>query len=163
MNKKKPRIINKQLTDIEKFCLNAFLITDDAETAYKLSRPNPSDASDFNVRRMALLWLRKSHVKEYLEERRAAIFIKLDRNDDLIKDDIAELVQKYKNKDFVIGELVRASMGMQGKDLADILSKIANLQAMQKQEEKQPDERIHFYLPLHACNDCPNKSKLVKR
>jgi hypothetical protein len=52
---------------------------------------------------------------------------------------------------------------LDGKEKADILNRIADLQQMKKEELKKEDERVHFYLPLQVCKDCPNKNKLVEK
>ena len=80
----------------------------------------------------------------------------------LIEEDISSLVENYKEKDFIIKQFVKALNGLKGKDMADVLSKIADLQQMKKEEMKNEEERVHFYLPLPYCKDCPNKKNLVK-
>lgn len=149
------------MTDKEKFCLDAYIINRDADTAYTLSREKPPTATN-NLHRLALRWLRQEEVKTYLEERRAVIYTRTEKVTDMAKEDVQDLVNLYKDKDFIIAELVKTQASLSGKEKADILNRIADLQQMKKNEEKKEDERVHFYLPLPTCEDCPNKGKLVE-
>jgi hypothetical protein len=150
-----------KLTDKEKFCLDSFLVNGNADMAYTLSRQKPPTATE-NLHRLALRWLRQPDVKAYLEERRAVIYTRSEKATDMEKEDNKQLVDAYKDKDYIIAELVKAQAGLSGKEKADILNRIADLQQMKKNEEKKEDERVHFYLPLPTCDDCPNKGKLVE-
>ena len=67
MNKKD----KNRLTDIEKFCLDAWMMNHNADLAYTISRGKPITATPENLHRLALRWLRSDHVKEYLAERGA--------------------------------------------------------------------------------------------
>lgn len=153
--------MENKLTDKEKFCLDAFIVNGNADIAYTLSRQKPPTATE-NLHRLALRWLRKPEVKAYLEERRAVIYSRSEKVSDMEKEDLKELVDLYKDKDYIIAELVKTQASLSGKEKADILNRIADLQQMKKNEEKKEDERVHFYLPLEVCDDCPNKGKLVE-
>jgi hypothetical protein len=153
--------MENKLTDKEKFCLDAFIVNGNADIAYTLSREKPPTATD-NLHRLALRWLRKPEVKTYIEERRAVIYNRSEKVSDMEKEDVKQLVDAYKDKDFIIAELVKAQAGLSGKEKADILNRIADLQQMKKNEEKKEDERVHFYLPLEVCDDCKFRSNLVK-
>lgn len=155
--------IKDSLTPREKFCLDAYVVNGDADTAYLLSRKNEPKANETNLHRLAMRWLRQPPVKAYLNERKAAIFTRMEKPSDLDQDDIQSLVERYKDKDFIIAELIKAASDLDGKEKADILTRIADLQQMKKEEMKKEDERIHFYLPLSVCKDCPNKNKLVEK
>lgn len=61
--------------------------------------------------------------------------------------------EDYRSKDFIINQLARVSKTLKGKELADTLMKIADLQQMKRDEVKEEDQRVHFYLPLN-CNKC---------
>lgn len=150
----------RQLTDIERFCLDAYIINRDADTAYTLSREKPPTATT-NLHRLALRWLRQEEVKTYIEERRAVIYTRTEKVSDMEKEDIRDLVNQYKDKDFIIAELVKTQTSLQGKEKADILTRIADLQKM-KQEEKREDDRVHYYLPLEVCDDCQFRGNLVE-
>lgn len=151
----------RQLTDIERFCLDAYIINNDADLAYTLSREKPPTTTN-NLHRLALRWLRQEEVKTYIEERRAVIYTRTEKVTDMEKEDLKQLVDLYKDKDYIIAELVKTQAGLSGKEKADILNRIADLQQMKKEENKVDDERVHFYLPLPTCDDCPNKVNLVE-
>ncbi len=76
-------------------------------------------------------------------------------------EDVKALVEKYKDKDFIIAELIKSLNGLQGKERAEIINKIADLQQMKKEETKSEEERVHYYLPLRVCKDCKNRHKIV--
>ena len=83
--------------------------------------------------------------------------------DDLTKEDVKELVEKYKDKDFIIAELIKTQNSLNGKEKAEILNKIADLQQMKKEETKNEEERVHYYLPLPICKDCKGRFNLGKK
>ena len=143
--------------------MDAFAVNQNADLAYELSRKNEPKANEVNLHRLAMRWLRQPHVKAYLTERRAAIYTRMEKPSDMDQDDVKSLVERYKDKDFIIAELVKASSDLDGKEKADILTRIADLQQMKKEEQKKEDERVHFYLPLQVCENCPNKNKLVEK
>lgn len=153
--------MENKLTEKEKFCLDSFLVNGNADMAYTLSREKPPTATD-NLHRLALRWLRKPEVKTYIEERRAVIYNRSEKVSDMEKEDLKELVDLYKDKDYIIAELVKTQAGLSGKEKADILNRIADLQQMKKEENKIDEDRVHFYLPLPTCDNCPNKGKLVE-
>jgi len=155
--------IKDTLTPREMFCLDAFAVNQNADLAYLLSRKNEPKASETNLHRLAMRWLRQPPVKAYLTERRAAIYTRLEKTEDMNQDDVKSLVERYKDKDFIIAELIKAASDLDGKEKADVLNRIADLQQMKKEELKKEDERVHFYLPLSVCKDCPNKNKLVEK
>ena len=155
--------IKDSLTPTEKFCLDAYVVNGDADTAYLLSRKNEPKANETNLHRLAMRWLRQPPVKAYLNERKAAIYTRMEKPSDMNHDDVKSLVERYKDKDFIIAELIRAAADLDGKEKADVLNRIADLQQMKKEELKKEDERVHFYLPLSVCKDCPNKNRLVEK
>ena len=153
--------MENKLTDKEKFCLDAFIVNGNADMAYTLSREKSPTATE-NLHRLALRWLRKPEVKAYLEGRRAMIYNRSEKVSDMEKEDVKQLVDAYKDKDYIIAELVKTQAGLSGKEKADILNRIADLQQMKKEENKIDEDRVHFYLPLPVCDNCPNKGKLVE-
>jgi len=155
--------IKDSLNELEKFCLDAYCINGNADLAYLLSRKNEPKANEVNLHRLAMRWLRKPPVKAYVAERKAAIYTRLEKPSDLDRDDVKSLVERYKDKDFIIAELIKAAADLEGREKADVLNKIADLQQMKKEELTKEDERVHFYLPLSVCSDCPNKNKLVEK
>jgi hypothetical protein len=153
--------MENKLTDKEKFCLDAYIVNGNADIAYTLSREKPPTATE-NLHRLALRWLRRPEVKAYLEERRAVIYNRSEKVTDMEKEDLKQLVDLYKDKDYIIAELVKTQASLSGKEKADILNRIADLQQMKKEENKIDEDRVHFYLPLPLCDDCPNKGNLVE-
>jgi hypothetical protein len=155
--------IKDTLTPRERFCLDAFAVNQNADLAYELSRKNEPKANEVNLHRLAMRWLRQPPVKNYVAERKAAIFTRMEKPSDMDQDDVKSLVERYKDKDFIIAELIKAAADLDGKEKADVLNRIADLQQMKKEELKKEDERVHFYLPLSVCKDCPNKNRLVEK
>ena len=78
-------------------------------------------------------------------------------------EDESEDLEKYKSKDQMILELSKSLKGTTGKERADILMKIADLQRMKQEETKEAEERVHFYLPLPICKNCDYKNNLVRK
>lgn len=77
--------------------------------------------------------------------------------------DESEDLEKYKSKDQMILELSKSLKGTNGKERADILMKIADLQRMKQEETKEAEERVHFYLPLPICKNCEYKNNLARK
>lgn len=159
---RKPTKKINNLTPEEAFCLDGYIVNGNADMAYMLSRRNDPKANDFNIHRMALKWLRTPHVQAYIEERKLSIFARMEKTEDMMREELTELVGKYKDKDYIIKELVQTSKDMTGKERADVLMRIADLQQMKKEDNKEEEERVHFYVPLPYCKDCPNRNSLVK-
>lgn len=152
------------LTELEQFCLDAYLLNGQDDRAYLLSRKRgETKATEENLHRIALRWLRSPHVKAYLDDRRAVLFQQIKKTADFEEDGVKELVEQYKDKDFIIAELVKTQAGLQGKEKAEILNKIADLQQMKKEEVKKEEQRVHFYLPLPYCKNCPNRFHLGEK
>ena len=150
-----------KLTEKEKFCLDAFIVNGNDDMAYTLSRERKPNATEDNIHRLALRWLRSEPVKAYLKERRAAIYSRTEKVSEMEKDAVKELVDSYRDKDFIIAELIKSQQGLSGKEKADIINRIADLQQMKKEENKSEEERVHFYLPLPVCDNCQFKGNLV--
>jgi len=147
------KIKQNTLTPEEMFCLDAFLISGDADMAFRLSRKRPKKEEPPTFHRQALRWLRDEQVQKYLEERKAVIF---HRSKD------AETIGKFRDKDTILSALEAELPTLKGKDRLDCLMRIADLQQMKKEETKNDEERVHYYLPLPICKDCPNRKKLGK-
>jgi hypothetical protein len=63
-------------------------------------------------------------------------------------------VVQYRDKDAVLSGLEQTLPDLRGKDRADVLMKIADLQQMKKDENTEEEETVHYYLPLqcYRCN-----------
>ena len=132
------------LTEKEKFCLNGYVLTKDADMAYRLSRPRPTQVTDEDVlHKMVLRWLRKKEVKAFLDEVFAASF-----------SHAKEESPNFRKKEDVVAELNQLATSVKEPKLkAEILLKLADLQQMKKEEVKEDEHTVHYYLPL-SCNKC---------
>lgn len=132
------------MTDIEKFCLDAWMMNHNADLAYTLSRGKPITATPENLHRLALRWLRSDHVKEYLEER-GAIAIAQAEND--------EQTTNRRKSDIVRELNILANSCNDPKQRTEILLKLADLQRMKEDANKDDTELVHFYVPIQ-CHNC---------
>ena len=66
--------------------------------------------------------------------------------------------EDYRSKDYIIDRLAMEAKVLKGKELVDTLMKIADLQQMKRDEVKEEDQRVHFYLPLN-CFKCSHYKK----
>jgi len=109
--------------------------------------------------------LARKHIRENPQINSLITYLKTEKTtaeNNVLTEDVSMLVESYKDKDFIIAELIKSLNGLTGKDRADVLNRIADLQQMKKEEIKNEEERVHFYLPLPICKDCPNKNNLVR-
>lgn len=134
-----------KLTEIEKFCLDAYLINKNVDLCYILSRKREPTATSENIHRLALLWLRSSHVKGYIADRQVLLNQASSNN---------MLGNKNRTKGELIEELnALASSTSDPKTRTDILLKLADMAGMKKDEVKDEDNTVHYYLPL-SCYQC---------
>lgn len=149
--------MKKELSARERVLLAGYSITRDVDTAYMLLRgEDKHTATDHNVHRMALRWIRGHLQQEYLQQLGRALCTNDEAN---------------RSKEDVVSELnVLASKVTDPKDRAAILMKLADLQNM-KDEPTEPTEQekvIHYYLPVRYptnCKECllyTNNVKSVK-
>lgn len=151
INKYMPKI---ELTDLERFCLDAYIVNGAADNAFKYSRTRESKADAETQHRLALRWIRSEQVQAYLKERSASTFVKTEK---------ADTAGKFRDKDSVLNALEAELPYLKGKDRLDALMKIADLQQLKKDDLKTENDLVHFYLPLPVCEGCPNKRKLISR
>lgn len=144
------------LTDLEKFCLSGYFHTKNADLAYKLMRGDEAKATDFNLHRMALRWLRNPLAQDYLKALQGAALASSEDTTNRSKDD-------------VISELnTLANQVKEPKERAAILMKLADLQNMKDEpteQEKEQEQKVNYYLPAHyptSCKDCLLKLNNVK-
>lgn len=70
-----------------------------------------------------------------------------------------EEIKKFSNKSYIIAQLAKEAKNQTGKERANILMQIADLQRMKQEETKQDEEKRLFYLPfVSSCRSC----KLIK-
>lgn len=138
MNKKD----KNSLTDIEKFCLDAWMTNHNADLAYILSRSKPIKATPDNLHRLALRWLRSEPVKEYLSERGAISIAQAEADE-----------QINRSKSDIVKELnVLANSCKDAKQRTEILLKLADLQRMKEDSNKDDKDLVHFFLPIQCYN-----------
>ncbi|MCH4156651.1 MAG: hypothetical protein LKF31_10145 [Muribaculaceae bacterium] len=138
------------LTKLEKFCIDSYLINKDADFAYLTAKGNGSKATEFNLHRIALRWLRSKPVEEYLKARRGQLISTADTDG-----------KDFTKKENVIGELSRLAVAETSPTKrAAILMQIADLQRLKQEDtaQKQEERRVHYYLPL-TCNRCALRKK----
>lgn len=61
--------------------------------------------------------------------------------------------KRYRDKDSILTALEQEVQTAKGKERADILLRIADLQRMKQEENKEEEKRIHYYLPI-KCSLC---------
>lgn len=86
------------------------------------------------------------------EDNRAA-FLPEKKSTETEEEEKAGNVVQYRDKDAVLSGLEQTLPYLRGKDRADVLMKIADLQQMKKGENTEEEETVHYYLPLQ-CYRC---------
>jgi len=61
----------------------------------------------------------------------------MEKPSDMDQDDVKSLVERYKDKDFIIAELIKAASDLDGREKADVLNRIADLQQMKKRSKRR--------------------------
>ncbi len=140
------RVPRTELNDREKFCLDGYVLSGDAVLAYTLSRRNRIKTDDADtIRRMAVRWLKRPEVVQYIYDRRLVI----SGNAPKVTEG-----KEIRDKDAIVKELNQlASETKDTKLKSEILLKIADLQQMKKPVVEEEDNTVHYYLPL-SCNNC---------
>ena len=102
-------------------------------------------ATDKNAHRLALRWLRKPHVKKFVEEVR------------LVRTKQAEATTQNRTKEQLVRELNALADSVHDPKLkADLLKQIADLERMKEKEPVTMEkERRTFFLPWKSkCRGC---------
>lgn len=145
----------KELSDAEKFCLAGYVLTGDAEMAYRLSRKNFVQKPDAPTHhKMSLMWLREKGCRDYLAY--------LNNVPEIRENDDEPGKKTYRQKEDIVAEMEQLIPNLTGTDKLNALVKLADIQQMKKEEVRGEDERIHYYLPLPYCTNCPNRHNIVK-
>ena len=149
-------LINK-LSDREKFCLEAYMVTRNKEMAYLCSRPNKSNANGASLVAQVSRWFVSAPVKEWIKQYEETHRIRQemsDNSDDPMTRD--ELIREL--------TLTLRDPSVDRKTKADVGLKLASLENWKKTEEDQNEEdKIKYYLPL-KCTQCQlYKNALNKR
>ena len=145
---------SSSLSARERFCLDAYLLNEDADLCYQLATGRTDeDCRVENFHKMALRYVRLPHVAEYLTTKKTELHGR--------KDSARENSRgSYRTKEEVLDALIAELPYVTGKDRADLLMKIADLQRMKQEENIAEDNTVHFYVPVtcHMC-DLYNKEK----
>jgi hypothetical protein len=144
------------LTIEERICLHSFFVDPGTlDEAYHLCHQGSKATGDY-IHVMALRWVRKgSPQRAYLDSlnKKLVIVGKLDKNgspDKSSEDNFIDFSQRQN----VISELSKsANCEPDAIKRTKILSTLADLMRMDKDENKDDKELIHFYLPL-TCKRC---------
>ena len=136
------------LSELEKFALDAYLVNKNVDIAYKVGRCKTEEEAQLpSFHRMAVRWVNLPHCKEYLSERNAIVSALEDNSSE------SRTKENLRTKDGIINALVAELKYTRGKARADLLMKLADLQRMKEEETEKEDETIHFYVPI-TCYDC---------
>jgi hypothetical protein len=144
------------LTIEERICLHSFFVDPGTlDEAYHLCHQGSKATGDY-IHVMALRWVRKgSPQRAYLDSlnKRLVIVGKLDKDGSKDKSSEDNYID-FSQRNNVIEALSKsANEETDSLRRTKILSEIADLQRMDKDENKDDKELIHFYLPL-TCKRC---------
>lgn len=155
----KQKEINK-LTPLEKFMLNAYIVseakqTDKLITAYEASRPKDSTANRQSIYMQARKWINSDKCKYYIEQRQKELFTQERRNTNNPDEQADKNAMNTKRtKAGTIEELNELADNTNDPKLkAELLIKISDLEGWKKEQEKTDDNTIRYYLP-QKCSQC---------
>ena len=135
------------LTDMERFALDAYTVNGDRTMAYLVSRARPGERTN-STENNVWHWFAMKPVKDYLSRKRMEADIRAKVNAGYGD------VMDYTDKGTILRELAKeANAATNAKERAAILMQIAELQRMKQDENREEEERVHFYLPL-TCDKC---------
>lgn len=140
---------NRQLSDKERFCLDAYLSNGNKILAYTLSRDKPTKADDeYILQKMAGRWLRSQEVKKYLLARGKKLQGVHSASDE---------PTDGRSKADIIKELNHlCDVTTDNKQKAQLLAQLSELQGYKAKPQPQQTEESHvnYYLPMR-CDFCP--------
>lgn len=127
---------------------------DDIDAYVASSLYNPAYTLAANVQDMTNLRATDSFTKYYNE--RVAL---LNKDADEAIENARQMLSEsgdidYRSKDVIIDQLGLVAADVRGKERAEILMKIADLQQMKKDEVKDVEKVVHFYLPVGCPKNC---------
>jgi replication initiation and membrane attachment protein DnaB len=144
------RCKNEPLTEIERFCLDSLVIGGNVDLAYQISHPNSKVSNEY-LHTLALRWQRSEVVKAYITQQASKVLF--------VGDKTAEQRQSCKIDYTQRSNLIQALSDAANNESdtirrTKILSELADLQRMDRQDEAKDDkDLVHFYLPL-TCKRC---------
>lgn len=140
---------NRQLSDKERFCLDAYLSNGNKILAYTLSREKPTKADDeYILQKMAGRWLRSQEVKAYLVARSKELQgLHSASNEPTDGRTKADIIKE-------LNQLVDTTAD--NKQKAQLLAQLAELQGFKAkpQPPQQEESHVNYYMPLR-CDFCP--------
>ena len=140
---------NRQLSDKERFCLDAYLSNGNKILAYTLSREKPTKADDeYILQKMAGRWLRSQEVKAYLVARSKELQgLHSASNEPTDGRSKADIIKELNHL---------CDVTTDNKQKAQLLAQLAELQGYKAKPQPQQTEESHvnYYLPMR-CDFCP--------
>lgn len=131
------------LSDAEKFCLDAYLINNNKELAYRLSRRQELKGTPESLYQQQQRWLRSEPVMEYIDLRGRELKSRYTAGIE------AGEMPAEVGKDELIQELTRLfRMEKDPKLKSEIAMKLADLKQLKKTEEQPKDQQVKYYIPL---------------
>ncbi|SBV92054.1 hypothetical protein [uncultured Dysgonomonas sp.] len=147
-------ILISKLSGLEKFCLSAYILSDlnekdKLQTAYKLSRPNQSDAKETSIYVQARRWFTSDPVQAFLTATKRNVIIsgKDDegiKNVNITKEEYEKIINKH---------LIAADKAGDSKTVRDLAQTQMTFRQWNKTEDKDEETQIKYYLPL-KCSQC---------
>lgn len=130
------------LSDAEKFCLDAYITNNNKELAYRLSRRQELKGSSESLYQQQQRWLRSEPIMEYIDLRGRELKSRYASGIE------AGEMPAEVGKDELIQELTRLfRMEKDSKLKSEIAMKLADLKQLKKEEIKQ-EQQVKYYLPL---------------
>ena len=151
--KTRPKKRAENLSETEKFALDAYFVNKNVDMAYRVGRgKTEEDARLPSFHRMAVRWVNLPHCVEYLKERTNIASATEETNSEQTK----ATAENLRTKDGIINALVAELKYTRGKARADLLMKLADLQRLKEEESEtdKEDTTVHYYLPgqCYMCN-----------
>jgi hypothetical protein len=144
------RKIDDPLTEVEKFCLDSLAVNGNLDLAYSLSHPHTKEGDYKHV--LALRWKRSDLVKTYMAEQSAKLLLLGGSRDEATAATL-KTVDFTQRTNLIQALSDAANIEKDTLRRTKILSELADLQQMDKEEHKEDKELIHYYLPL-TCKRC---------
>lgn len=152
--KQKEIALIAKLTDLEKFCLDATIISNLKSTekvilAYRLSRPKESKATEQGIYTQARRWYTSPQCQAYLKMRNEYVVVGQgdsggeDTKVSRTKEDLVVILNRH---------LTEADKRKDSKLVSEITARLSDLQQMKKETIEQ-EEKVIRYLPLQ-CSRC---------
>lgn len=135
------------LTEREKFALDAYIVNNDKLLSYRMAKDSIADPNSESFRQVAWRWFRYPQVVAYINGRREQVFSHKTAED-------GELDNR--SRDDVIKELnTLIDRETDSKRKGDLLMKLSDLLNFKREQgEDNQESHVNYYLPIR-CNECP--------